>query len=69
MSAPITTVYHVSPFEQTPILDYDLLKLRDIAPSLEPALMELQYRRREMDRIDEELMIVKTRLGDLEGFE
>jgi hypothetical protein len=62
----LTTIYHVSPHEQEPLRDYDLIKLRDIAPILEPALMELQYRRTEMARIDEELMIVKTRLGDLE---
>jgi hypothetical protein len=62
----LTTVYHVSPFEQEPLIDCDLLKLRDLAPTLEPALMELQYRRSEMNRIDEELMVVKTRLGDIE---
>lgn len=62
----LTTIYHISPSEQQPLRDYDLLQLRDLAPILEPALMELQYRRTQDGIREEELMLVTKRLGDLE---
>jgi hypothetical protein len=61
------TIYHVSPREQAPLRDYDLIQLCRFAPELEPALMELQYRRTQMEVLDEELMIVKQRLASLEA--
>ena len=48
------TIYRVHHSEQTPVRDNDLVNLATAFPTLEPALMELQFRRDETTRLEDD---------------
>jgi predicted nucleic acid-binding Zn-ribbon protein len=60
------TIYHVHHTEQEPVLDTDLVNLATAFPTMEPVLMELQFRRTETARYEDELDSAQDRIADLE---
>jgi hypothetical protein len=55
------TLYRVPYTEQTPLWDNDLVNLAAAFPLMEPVLMELQFRRTEMERLAEALAMAEER--------
>jgi hypothetical protein len=60
------TIYHVHRSEQTPVRDSDLVNLATAFPTLEPVLMELQFRRDETTRLEDAVDYLRARVAALE---
>jgi len=66
-STQALTIYHVHPSEQSPVLDTDLVNLATAFPAMEPVLMELQFRRDESKRLDDDRDALRAEVARLEG--
>jgi hypothetical protein len=57
------TLYHVPHVEQEPVRDMDLVNLATASPAIEPVLMELQYRRNQMERMEVEIDVLRDEVA------
>jgi hypothetical protein len=60
------TLYHVPHIEQEPVRDMDLVNLATAFPAIEPVLMELQYRRNQMERMEVEIDVLRNQMERME---
>jgi len=66
-STQALTIYHVHPSEQSPVLDTDLVNLATAFPAMEPVLMELQFRRDESKRLEDEVERLEGMIDETEA--